>query len=146
MRDVIAGLILLVIAAVAAWQGSALTVGTPRHIGPGMAPIVLSALIALIGVILVGVGVREERTRCDRWPLRGPVFILGGAVVFGLAIRPLGLAVAGPLLVVVGALASEETRFVEVILFAAGMTVFCVVLFKYLLSLPIPLAPWLIGY
>jgi hypothetical protein len=26
------------------------------------------------------------------------------------------------------------------------MTVFCVVLFKYLLSLPIPLAPWLIGY
>jgi hypothetical protein len=52
MRDVIAGLILLVIAAVAAWQGSALTVGTPRHIGPGMVPIVLSALIALIGVIL----------------------------------------------------------------------------------------------
>jgi hypothetical protein len=66
--------------------------------------------------------------------------------VFGLAIRPLGLAAAGPLLVVVGALASEETRWLEVILFAAGMTAFCVVLFKYLLSLPIPLAPWLIGY
>lgn len=146
MRDVIAGLILLVIAAVAAWQGSALTVGTPRHIGPGMVPIVLSAFIALIGVILVGIGVREGRAHRDRWPLRGPVFILGAAVVFGLAIRPLGLAAAGPLLVVVGALASEETRYIEVVLFAAGMTVFCVVLFKYLLSLPIPLAPWLIGY
>jgi len=146
MRDVIAGLILLVIAAVAAWQGSALTVGTPRHIGPGMVPIVLSAFIALIGVVLVGIGVREGRAHRDRWPLRGPVFILGAAVVFGLAIRPLGLAVAGPLLVVVGALASEETRFFEVTLFAAGMTIFCVVLFKYLLSLPIPLAPWLIGY
>ena len=146
MRDVIAGLVLLVIAAVAAWQGSALTVGTPRHIGPGMVPIVLSVLIALIGVVLVGLGVREGGAHRDRWPLRGPVFILGAAVVFGLAIRPLGLAVAGPLLVVVGALASEETRFVEVILFAAGMTAFCVLLFKYLLSLPIPLAPWLIGY
>jgi len=33
MRNLIAGLILLVFAAVAAWQGSALTVGTPRHIG-----------------------------------------------------------------------------------------------------------------
>lgn len=146
MRDVIAGLILLAIAAVAAWQGSPLTVGTPRHIGPGMVPIVLSAFIALIGVILMGIGVRKGRVHRDRWPLRGPVFILGAAVVFGLAIRPLGLAVAGPLLVIVGALASEETRYFEVILFAAGMTVFCVVLFKYLLSLPIPLAPWLIGY
>ena len=145
MRNVISGLILLVIAAVAAWQGSALTVGTPRHLGPGMVPLVLSATIALIGVILVGIGLREGRTSRDRWPLRGPVFILGAAVVFGLAIRPLGLA-AGPLVVIVGALASDETRWFEVVLFAVGMTVFCVVLFKYLLSLPIPLAPWLIGY
>ena len=146
MRDVIAGLILLVIAAVAAWQGSTLRLGTPRHLGPGMIPLVLSASIALIGVILVGLGVRHMRTNRERWPLRGPVFILGSAVVFGLAIRPLGLAVAGPLVVIVGAFASDETRWIEVLLFAVGMTLFCVVLFKYLLSLPIPLAPWLIGY
>ena len=146
MRDVIAGLILLVIAAVAAWQGSTLPLGTPRHPGPGMVPLVLSASIALIGVILVGLGVRHTRTYRERWPLRGPVFILGSAVVFGLAIRPLGLAVAGPLVVIVGAFASEETRWLEVLLFAVGMTIFCIVLFKYLLSLPIPLAPWLIGY
>lgn len=146
MRDVIAGLILLVVAAVAAWQGSWLSVGTPRHIGPGMLPLVLSALIALIGVMLMGLGLREARAHPDRWPLRGPVFILGSAVIFGLAVRPLGLAVAGPLLVIVGALASDESRWFEVMLFAVGMTVFCVVLFKHLLSLPIPLAPWLIGY
>jgi putative tricarboxylic transport membrane protein len=146
MRDVIGGLILVVVAAVAAWQGSALSVGTPRHIGPGMVPVVLSALIALIGVILIGLGYREARAHRDRWPLRGPVFILGSAVIFGLVIRPLGLAVAGPLLVIVGALATDESRWFEVALFALGMTVFCVVLFKHLLSLPIPLAPWLIGY
>jgi putative tricarboxylic transport membrane protein len=146
MRDVIAGLVLMMIAAAAAWQGSALTMGTPRHIGPGMVPMLLSALIALIGLILIGVGIRDGRAHRDRWPLRGPLFILGSAVVFGLAVRPLGLAVAGPLLVIVGAFASEETRWLEVVLFALGMTVFCVGLFKYLLSLPIPLAPWLIGY
>jgi putative tricarboxylic transport membrane protein len=146
MRDVIAGLILLGIAAVAAWQASALTVGTPRHIGPGMVPLALSALIALLGLFLIASGLRGERAFRDRWPLRGPIFILGAAVVFGLAIRPLGLVLAGPALIVVGAFASHETRWVEIILFAIGMTVFCVVLFKYLLSLPIPLAPWLIGY
>ena len=150
MRNMIAGLILLVIAAVAGWQASTLTLGTARHIGPGMFPTVLSALIALVGVILIGMGLRKslgERERYhDRWPLRGPLFILGVAVVFGLAVRPLGLAVAGPLLVIVGGLASHETRWLELITFALGMTVFCIVLFKYLLSLPIPLAPWLLGY
>jgi putative tricarboxylic transport membrane protein len=146
MRDAIAGLVLLGLAAAAAWQGSALTVGTPRHMGPGMLPLVLSALLALLGVILIGLGVRQGPMLPDRWPLRGPLFILGSAVVFGLAVRPLGLAVAGPLLILVGAFASEETRWTEVALFAVGMTVFCVGLFKYLLSLPIPLAPWLIGY
>jgi putative tricarboxylic transport membrane protein len=111
-----------------------------------MVPLVLSAFIALIGVILIGSGIREGQMYRERWSLRGSLFILGAAVVFGLAVRPLGLAVAGPLLVIVGAFASEETRWLEVVLFALGMTVFCVGLFKYLLSLPIPLAPWLIGY
>lgn len=146
MRDVIAGLILLVIAGVAALEASSLSMGTPRHIGPGMFPLVLAALIALVGVVLVFQGWRAGGLYKDRWPLRSPIFILGAAVAFGLAVRPLGLAVAGPLLVFVAAFASRETRWLEVFLFASGMTVFCVVLFKYLLSLPIPLAPWLMGY
>jgi putative tricarboxylic transport membrane protein len=146
MGNVIAGLILLVVAAVAAWQGSELTIGTPRHIGPGTVPLLLSMLIALVGIVLVAIGLRDGRPHRDRWPLRGPVFILGAAVVFGLAIRPLGLVVAGPLLVVVSAFASDETRWSEILLFALGMTTFCVILFKFLLALPIPLAPWLMGY
>jgi hypothetical protein len=150
MRNVIAGLILLAVAAVAGWEGSGLTMGTPRHIGPGMFPLLLAGLIALIGIILVGMGLKEisrEGARySDRWPLRSPIFILGAAVVFGLAVRPLGLAVAGPLLVIVGGLASHETRWVELLTFALAMTAFCIVLFKYLLTLPIPLAPWLLGY
>ncbi|MFB3818261.1 MAG: tripartite tricarboxylate transporter TctB family protein [Candidatus Methylomirabilales bacterium] len=146
MRDVISGVVLLAIAAVAAWQGSSLTVGTPRHMGPGMVPLVLAACIGLIGLLLVALGLRDRAAFRDRWPLRGPLFIMGAAAAFGLAVRPMGLIVAGPLLIVVAGFASSETRWGEVIAFAIGMTVFCVVLFKYLLSLPIPLAPWLIGY
>lgn len=146
MQNLLAGLLLIVIAGIAVWQGGALPMGSLRHIGPGMFPMVLAGFIALVGVALVATWARGERRGTGRWPMRGPLFILGSAVIFGLAVRPLGLAVAGPLLVVVAAFASDETRWIEIILFAAGMTVFCLVLFKYLLSLPIPVAPWLIGY
>lgn len=146
MQNLLAGLLLILVAAIAAWQASPLSFGTLRHIGPGLVPLALAAFIALIGVILVLSWLRGQRIGTGRWPLRGPLFILGAAVVFGLVVRPLGLAVAGPLLVVVAAFASHETRWIEILIFAAGMTVFCLVLFKYLLALPIPVAPWLIGY
>ena len=130
MQNLLAGLFLIVIAVVTAWQASVLPMGTLRHIGPGLVPMALAGIIALIGVALLVSWARGERTKTGRWPMRGPLFILGSAVVFGLAVRPLGLAVAGPLLVFVGALASHETRWSEIVLFAVGMTIFCLVLFK----------------
>ena len=146
MQNVFAGALLLLIAAIAAWQGSSLTVGTFGHMGPGMFPMVLSGLVALSGLAIISIGLKDKTAWRDKWPLRGPLFILGAAVVFGLVIRPLGLAVAGPALVFVGALASHESRLFEVIIFALGMTIFCLALFKYALALPIPIAPFLIGY
>jgi putative tricarboxylic transport membrane protein len=146
MQNIFAGALLLLIAAIAAWQGSRLTLGTFGHMGPGMFPTVLAGLVAICGLAIMILGLKDRIVWRDRWPLRGPLFILGAAVVFGLAIRPLGLAIAGPLLVFVGALASHESRWLEVIIFAAGMTIFCLALFKFALSLPIPIAPILIGY
>jgi hypothetical protein len=61
-------------------------------------------------------------------------------------VRPLGLVVAGPLAIVIGAFASDEVRWKETLLFGAVMTLFCIGLFKFALGLPIPLAPWLLGY
>jgi hypothetical protein len=54
--------------------------------------------------------------------------------------------VAGPLAIAIGALASDEVRWRETILVGALVTAFCIGLFKLALGLPIPLAPWLIGY
>ena len=45
-------------------------------------------------------------------------------VVFALTIRTLGLAFAGPLAMIIGSFASEEMRWKETIIFAAGMTAF----------------------
>lgn len=114
--------------------------------GPGTLPKGLAVLLGALGALLVANSVFEKGTSLDRWSIRGPLFILGALVVFGLAVRPLGLAVAGPLAIVVSAFASNEVRWKETILFGVLMTAFCVGLFKFALGLPIPLAPWLLGY
>ena len=43
-------------------------------------------------------------------------------------------------------MASRETRPVETLIFGTVITIFCLLLFKFALNLPIPVAPWLIGY
>jgi putative tricarboxylic transport membrane protein len=111
-----------------------------------MMPRVLAGLCGFCGVALIVYSLIKDGATLERWSIRGPLFILGAAVVFGLTIRPLGLFVAGISAVILGSLATRDSRFIESIIFGVGMTTFCWLLFKVLLTLPIPVAPWLLGY
>ena len=71
--------------------------------------------------------------------LRGPFFVIAGIIAFALTIRLFGLAVAGPLAMVIGGFATPEVREKEILIFSAIMTACCIVLFRYLLNLPIPI-------
>ncbi|MFM9887637.1 MAG: tripartite tricarboxylate transporter TctB family protein [Burkholderiales bacterium] len=145
-QEFVGGAVIIAVAAIAYWLGRGLPGGTDGGIGPGTLPKGLAMLLGLLGLLLLGCSLFREGSRLGRWSIRGPLCILGALVVFGLAVRPLGLAVAGPLAIVVSALASDEVRWGETILFGLLMTAFCVGLFKIALGLPIPLAPWLLGY
>ena len=145
-QDAAAGLFLVALALFALWQSSDLTVGTFRAFGPGMMPRLLAIVSGLTGVVILASALITEGPGLERWTLRGPLFLLGGAVAFGLTIRPLGLVIAAPLALVICAYASPEAKLKETLIFGLLMTAFCIGLFKLLLGLPIPLAPWLIGY
>ncbi len=145
-QDTAAGLFLIALALFALWQGADLPGGTLNQMGPGLLPRALGAITGLCGVAVLIQSFRTGNTPLDRWTLRGPICILGAAVAFGLTVRPLGLALAGPLAVIICSFASHETRLVETTIFGLVMTAFCVALFKFALGLPIPVAPWLVGY
>jgi putative tricarboxylic transport membrane protein len=145
-QDTAAGLFLIALALFALWQGADLPAGTLNQMGPGMLPRALAVITGLCGLALLIQSFRTGGAPLDRWALRGPICILGAAVAFGLTVRPLGLALAGPIAVIIGGFASHETRLVETAIFGVIMTAFCVGLFKFALGLPIPLAPWLLGY
>jgi putative tricarboxylic transport membrane protein len=134
-QDFVGGLVIIAVAAFAFWAGADLPIGTFGGMGPGMLPKGLAVLLGLLGALLALDARLEGGLRLERWSIRGPAFVLGAVVVFGLTVRPLGLVVAGPLAVIIAACASDEVRWGETLVVGAVMTVFCV-----------GLAPWLIGY
>lgn len=146
-EDLGGGLVLLAVAGVLGYESLGLGSGELGRMGPGLMPQALSVLLGVCGVALTLRALRAKAPRAVTvGGVRGPLFVLGAAGLFALTIRPLGLVVAAPLAVLVSALGAHERRLGEGALLALGLTVFTVVLFKLLLGLPIPLAPWLLGY
>jgi len=137
-RDLLAGVCLLVLAGLALAAGAPLDPGSLRSVGPGLLPRVTAAGVGAAGLVLVLLSMLKAGEGLGRWPLRGTLFVTLAIVGFALTIRTIGLAVAGPVVVILSGLASEETRPRELVVFAVGMTALCIGLFRYLLGLPIP--------
>ncbi len=138
-QSLVAGVLLLALAAFAIWAISNLSQGTLRAMGPAMLPRWLAIGVGLCGLALVALAFIKEGDALERWSLRGPVFVMAGIFAFALTIRVFGLVVAGPLAMIIGGFATPEVRWKEIIIFAAVMTAFCVALFRYGLNLPIPI-------
>ncbi len=138
-QDLVAGASLLAVSAFALWAVRDLPAGRLAAVGPGLLPRAIAVLLGLAGLAVSVASFRREGEALGRWPWRGPLFVSLGVVGFALTIRAPGLAVAGPLVVLVAGAASPETRPRELVVFALAVTAFCVVLFRYLLHLPIPI-------
>lgn len=145
-QDMGAGLFLIALAGAGYVGGFDLDWGRLAVVGPGMMPKSVAVLVAAFGVLFLVQSFLDDGAGLDRWSLRGLVFILGAALLFAWAIRPLGLVVAAPLAIVFSALADRDTRPVEIVVFAAILTTVSVLLFKTLLRLPIPIWPSAIPY
>jgi putative tricarboxylic transport membrane protein len=137
-KDLLAGVSLVALALLALWAGAELEMGTRRAVGPGALPRAVALLILGGGVVMTVAALVKRGESLGRWPLRGPVFVSLAIAAFALTIRSLGLAIAGPVVVLVSGAASPETRPMELVILAVVMTAFCIGLFRYALGLPIP--------
>ncbi len=156
-QDFAAGLFLIAFAAIGFFGAWSLKFGQLRGIGPGLMPKVMAILLAAFGLLLIVTSMTSRGSLLERWSIRGPFFVLGAVLLFAATIRgfdfgggmkmpSLGLAASGPLAVMFSAFADPDTRWGEVLIFAIVITALCIGLFKFLLRLPIPIAPWLLGY
>lgn len=122
--------------------------GTAVKMGPAYFPTVLAGLLVLIGLAaiirsLLDVGMlgspgEPDRT-IERFAFKEGFLVLAATVLFGVLVRGGGLAVALPVLVLMSAYASIRFRWGYALALAAGMTVFCVLVFAKALGIPLPI-------
>ena len=144
VKDLAAGAVFAAIGF--AFMAGALTldIGSAFKMGPGYFPLVLSGLLALLGLVVMAKSVNMPPETIGTVPWRGLVLILAAPVIFGATVRGTGLLIALPLAIFAAASASRRAGLAVAIALVVGLTVFCVLVFGYGLGLPLPLVgSWL---
>jgi len=140
-RDLYGGLALIMLATLALIASAELPGQRGFAFGPGTAPRLFSFLLAALGAAVAVGGVFAEGPPIEKYKIRGPSLVIIAILAFAAMIRPLGLVPATFLAFMVSILGSTEMRWIESLIAAVSMTLFCVLLFVYLLNLPFQLWP-----
>jgi Tripartite tricarboxylate transporter TctB family len=140
-RDLCAGALFCVIAAVAIWQSAGLEYGSLRSMGTGFFPHWLAILLFALGAFIGLRGIVIDGPRLEGVSSKLALPTLLSVAVFGLAISQAGLLLSVALCVAVASLAGSGYRRVEVLLLAICMAAFSALLFKYALNLQMELLP-----
>jgi hypothetical protein len=142
-RDYYAGGLLVLIGIGSTLQGTGYKFGTLARMGPGFMPVVLGIVLAFLGILIAGTALSAPDSEDGNFLPPHPQWfgwlcILGGPVLFIVLGVYGGMIPAVFACVFVCALGDKEATYKSSAILAAGVTVFGVVLFHYLLNVPMP--------
>jgi Tripartite tricarboxylate transporter TctB family len=145
-KDFAAGLIYVLMGAGFSIGALSYRMGDPARMGPGFFPFWIGILLAAVGVI-TALGGLKRTAEADpiKRPELGPMgWVLGGVVLFGLLLQPLGLVLALAALVLVSSRASHEFSWRGALASTVLLIAFSTAVFIYGIQLQIALWPaWL---
>ena len=151
--DLLCGGVFLALGLAFAVGGARYDVGSALQMGPGYVPLLLGAILAGLGLLIVGLAfvggdphlaLVEEVREAVPWA-RGALLVFG-IVFFGVTVRELGLAPTLFVTTFLAALAGRRPGVVRALVTAAGLTTLCLLVFVGLLQLRLQLlGPWLGG-
>lgn len=139
-RDVLAGLIFLVIALAFAWEATHYDMGRTIRMGPGFIPLTLAVLLGIFGAAVAISGFRKKNEAAETGPVswRGIALVCISLVIFGAYGRQLGIVPVVFVCVFIVALASVKNTILSALGIAAALTVLCYVVFKLGLGMSLP--------
>lgn len=144
-KDLLAGLAFVGFGLAFGYASLGYDLGTALRMGPGYFPLLLAGLLTALGAVIAVRGLAGGAgDALGAVPWRGLILLVAAVVVFGVAVRGLGLVPALLLTTFMSALASRRTGVPAALVLAAGLTSACVVIFIYGLGVPLRLfGPWL---
>src|SRR5262245_17281219 len=128
-QDFIGGLAMVAIALFALWASSDLQGMRGFSFGAGTAPRMFAFLLLGLGLAVMLVGVTSDGPHISTYHWRGPLFVSAGIVFFALMIRPMGLIITAFASFLISAMGTAETKWMETIIVAICLTIFCALLF-----------------
>ena len=143
-RDYYAGGLMLLLGVGAAVTGSGYKFGTLARMGPGFMPVVLGVVLAFLGILIAGTALASSEPDDKKFMPDNPQWfgwacIIAGPIMFIILGHYGGMIPAIFSCVFVSALGDKTASYKSSLILAAGVTVFGVLLFHYLLNIPFPL-------
>lgn len=138
-KDFWAGVLYIVVGVAAAWIARDYTLGTAVRMGPGYFPTVLGAILAIVGLAAMVRSFLVPGEPVGMFAFKPLLIVIGSTLLFGAIVRAGGLAVALPVFVLLGAAASIKFRAGTAVVLAAGLTLFCILVFVKGLGIPLPI-------
>jgi putative tricarboxylic transport membrane protein len=115
--------------------------GSSVRMGPAYFPVVLGALLAVLGVMVLFDAVLEEGPPVAKFHFRPLIFIALSSLAFAYLLKPLGLVLASIILIFICAYGGHEFKWKEVAIMSVVLAIFSVLVFVKGLSLPFPVCP-----
>ncbi len=141
-KDCLAGIVFMLFGVLAFVISRNYESGSLLDMGPGYFPRILSVLLGLLGASILFRGVKSRMVDGVSWAFL-PLGILSlSMVLFGLLVERVGLVPSLAVLVLVSAAAGSEFKFREVLVLAAAVCLFAVVVFVWGLNMRFPLFAW----
>lgn len=138
IKDVSAGLLFSAFGSfflINAWTNFDL--GTPTRVGPAVFPMILGGVLLALGVAITAQSLGRTSTAFGRVPWRGIFFTMLAILSFGLFVEVLGFVPAIALSILLSACASARMTLKIALMLTVGLTLFCVLVFKVGLRLPL---------
>ena len=140
-QDFLAGALFVGIGLAALWIGADYPLGTAQRPGTGVLPRILCWCLIGTGVLLWVKTAVVGSPIMTAWAWRPAIMVTLAAVAFALLVDNLGLVATMIVSMTLVAFGTPETRWLEYLLFALIMIAIGVVVFIYLLGMPIPILP-----
>jgi putative tricarboxylic transport membrane protein len=138
-QDIVSGIAIIVLAIFTLLALSRIPHTSFQAIPPDLFPRLCAYGLILGGIVLIGRGVVRGGGAVSLPPLRPFLAVLAGVIAFGAIAPRFGYAPAGLLTLVISGLGSFDLKFRQLILVSTALIIFSVVLFSYLLKLPMPI-------